>query len=76
MLTRDNNVSEMLMVKKSDTYRLCTIIAMMKKWRHFPQAAFSFSGWIGLLKSWQSENDGYGTHEKINAAWWNIKSNV
>ena len=30
-----------------------------QKWRHFWKAAFSFSGWIGLLKTWHSENDGF-----------------
>ena len=30
-----------------------------KRWRHFRKAAFSFSGWISLLKTWQGENDGY-----------------
>jgi len=33
--------------------------AMRKKWRHFRKAAFSFSGWIVLLKTWQGKNDGY-----------------
>ena len=28
------------------------------KWRHFRKATFSFSGWIGLLKTWERENDG------------------
>jgi len=32
---------------------------MMKKWHHFQKAAFSFSGWTDLLKTWQCENDGY-----------------
>jgi len=29
-----------------------------EKWRHFRKAAFLFSEWIGLLKTWESENDG------------------
>ena len=29
-----------------------------EKWRHFQKAAFSFSGWIGLLKTREGENDG------------------
>jgi len=29
-----------------------------EKWRHFRKAAFSFSGWIGLLKTWEREKDG------------------
>jgi len=33
--------------------------AMRKKWRHFRKTAFSFSEWIGLLKTWQGENNGY-----------------
>jgi len=32
---------------------------MTKKLRHFQRAAFSFTGWIGLHKTWQGENDGY-----------------
>jgi len=30
-----------------------------EKWCHFRKAAFSFAGWIGLLKTGQGENDGY-----------------
>ena len=45
-----------------------------KKWRHFQKAAFAFSGWIGLLKTWQGET--IGTRRKINAIWWNVKINL
>ena len=44
-----------------------------KNW-HFRKGAFSFSGWIVLLKTWQGENDGY-SWKKI-AIWWNIKINL
>jgi len=33
--------------------------AIRKNWRHFRNAAFSFSGWTGLLKTCQGDNDGY-----------------
>ena len=49
--------------------------AMMKKWRHFRKAAFSFSGWIGLLETWRGVKT-MGTRGKINAIWWNIKINL
>jgi len=29
-----------------------------EKWRHFQNAAFSFSEWIRLLKTLEGENDG------------------
>ena len=48
-----------------------------KKWRHFRKAAFSFSGRIDQLKTWQRENWKWLVLvEKINAIWWNIKINV
>jgi len=57
-----NNVSKMLIVKNR------TVIDYLQspdtktrddeKWRHFRKAAFLFSEWIGLLKTWESENDG------------------
>jgi len=28
-----------------------------EKWRNFRKGAFSFSGWIGLLKTWEGKND-------------------
>ena len=36
---------------------------MTKKRRHFPKSCISFSGWIGLLKTWQGENDGYSVEK-------------
>jgi len=52
----------MLIVKKSDSYRLFSETKTNddERWRHFRKAAFSFSGWIGLpvLKTWEGKNDG------------------
>jgi len=48
--------------------------AMTKKWRHFRNAAFAFSGWIGLLKLERVKT--MGTRGKIDAIWWNIKINL
>ena len=69
-----NNVSETLIVKKTviDCLQLSdTKTRDDKKIRHFQEAAFSFSGWIGLVKTWQNENDW-----KINNVWWTIKINL
>jgi len=79
VLTRDNNVSKTLILKNQKSLNVYNIIGhwdmrWRKKWRHFWKAAFSFSGWIGLLKTWQDEYDGYSW--KINAIWWNIKINL
>ena len=41
---------------------------MTKQWRHFRKAAFPFYGWIGLLETWQGENN--------VTIWWNIKINL
>ena len=65
--------------QKSDSYRLFTIIGhwdtrWWKKWRPFRKAAFSFSGWIGLLKTWRVKT--IGNRRKINAIWWNVKINL
>jgi len=74
-----NNVSKTLIVKKSDSYPLFTIIGhcdtRWQKMTSFPKSwytAFSFSGW--MLKIWQGENNGYLW--KIYAIWWNIKINL
>ena len=53
-----------MLIVKSQTVIDCLQLSDTKtrdeeKWRHFWKAAFSFYGWIGLLKTWQGENDGY-----------------
>jgi len=47
---------------------------MTKKWRHFWSWYTAFSFYGRILKTWQSEND--GNRGKINAIWWNIKTNL
>ena len=58
-------------VKKSDSYRLFTIIrhwdTQWRKMTSFPKkTAFSFSEWIGVLKTSQGENDGYSWKNYMN----------
>jgi len=48
---------------------------MKKKWRHFRKAAFSFYGWIGLYSKLGRKKT-MGSRGKINAIWWNIKTNL
>jgi len=52
-----------MLIVKNQTVIDCLQLSDSKKhdhetWCHFRKAAFLFSGWIGLLKTWEGENDG------------------